>query len=117
MVSGPPYDTLRHAITGPSPHSLRNKGVAYSEAPLTPDGRLDFDAIGRLVTPKTRILFLQRSKGYMWRPGLGAEAVEALAAWRDRHVPGAIVMVDNCYGEFVEERVRVPRAWTWPWVR
>jgi len=104
MVSGPPYDTLRHAITGPSPHSLRNKGVAYSEAPLTPDGRLDFDAIGRLVIPKTRILFLQRSKGYMWRPGLGAEAVEALAAWRDRHAPGAIVMVDNCYGEFVEER-------------
>lgn len=102
-VSGPPYDTLRNAIVGPSPHSLRSKGVGYAEAPLTPDGRLDFEAVERVVTPRTRVLFLQRSKGYMWRPGLGVADVRALVAWRDRHAPHAIVMVDNCYGEFVEE--------------
>ena len=45
---------------------------------------------------------MQRSKGYMWRPGLGAEAIRALAAWRDEKAPWAIVMIDNCYGEFVE---------------
>lgn len=101
-VSGPPYDTLRHAIVGSSPHSLRSKGVAYSEAPLAADGRLDFDALERALTPRTRILFLQRSKGYTWRRGLGEADVKALAAWRDAHAPGAIIMVDNCYGEFVE---------------
>lgn len=101
-VSGPPYDTLRNAIVGDSVHSLRNKGVTYSEAPLGPDGELDFDAIAQAVTPKTRILFLQRSKGYMWRKGLGHEAILQLVNWRKKHAPQAIVMVDNCYGEFVE---------------
>ena len=102
-VSGSPYDTLRNAIVGSSPHSLRSKGVAYSEAPLTADGKLDFDALTEALTPRTRVLFLQRSKGYMWRRGLGADDVRALVAWRDRHAPGCVIMVDNCYGEFVED--------------
>lgn len=101
-VSGPPYDTLRNAITGGSAHSLRRKGVTYSEVPLTSEGELDFAGLQQALTPNTRILFLQRSKGYMWRPGLGAEAIRALAAWRDEKAPWAIVMIDNCYGEFVE---------------
>lgn len=101
-VSGPPYDTLRNAIVGDSSHSLRNKGVAFSEVPLVNGGELDFAGIEKALTPTTRILFLQRSKGYTWRPGLGAEAIRALVAWRDQKAPQAIVMIDNCYGEFVE---------------
>ena len=101
-VSGPPYDTLRNAIVGDSVHSLRNKGVAFSEVPLGPEGELDFAQIERVLTPRTRILFLQRSKGYTWRKGLGHDAVRALSDWRKENAPQAIVMVDNCYGEFVE---------------
>ena len=83
-VSGPPYDTLRNAIVGDSVHSLRNKGVAFSEVPLGPEGELDFAQIERVLTPRTRILFLQRSKGYTWRKGLGHDAVRALSDWRKR---------------------------------
>lgn len=101
-VAGAPYDTLRQAISGASRQSLVAKGVVYREVPLR-DGRIDFDALSRAVGPKTRLLFLQRSRGYAWRPALGVSDVEELAHWRDRRAPGALIMVDNCYGEFVED--------------
>lgn len=100
-VAGPPYDTLRQAITGRSRQSLLSRGVGYREVPMRA-GRIDFDALRAATGPRTRLLFLQRSRGYAWRPALGVDAVEELVAWRDRHLPQALVMVDNCYGEFVE---------------
>lgn len=100
-VAGPPYDTLRQAIVGGSRQSLVARGVRYCEIPLS-EGRIDFDALEEATGPDTRLLFLQRSRGYAWRPALGVDAVAELVAWRDRHRPHALVMVDNCYGEFVE---------------
>lgn len=100
-IAGPPYDTLRQAIVGDSRQSLVARGVGYREIPLN-EGRIDFSALKEATGPNTRLLFLQRSRGYAWRPALGVDSVAELVAWRDRHLPHALVMVDNCYGEFVE---------------
>lgn len=101
-ASGPPYDTLRAAITAESTQSLISQGVAYTEVPLAASGGVDLDAVEDALQPKTRLLFVQRSKGYAWREALGIQEIEALCRWRDRHRPDVPILVDNCYGEFVE---------------
>lgn len=101
-ITGPPYDTLLNAIVGPSPGSLRAKGVEYIEIPLTPEGLVDLDLVERTLNDKTKLLLLQRSKGYVMRPAVGVAEIARVAAWRRRVAPDLILMVDNCYGEFVE---------------
>lgn len=103
-LTGAPYDTLRPVIgTVPgSRGSLADWGVTYGELPLLEDGHIDLGGIAGALTPQTKMVFLQRSRGYTWRPSLDvAELGRAIEQVR-KHAPQAVVMVDNCYGEMVE---------------
>ena len=102
-VSGKPYDTLEEVIgIRPSPCSLAEYGVSYRQIDLLPDGGFDLPAIRAAVTEKTKLVHIQRSKGYQTRPTLSVNQIgEAIAAVKAVK-PDAVVMVDNCYGEFVE---------------
>lgn len=103
---GRPYDTLADVIgmDGAPPGSLAALGVTYREVPERPGGDVPLDELVTAVGPRTRVLYLQRSRGYAWRRGLDLTTMErVISAVRERH-PGIIVLVDNCYGEFVEDR-------------
>ena len=102
-ISGKPYDTLEEVIgIRPSRGSLAEYGIRYRQAELKEDGSFDFDAIKAALRPETRIAAIQRSKGYLTRPSLSVEQIgEAIRFVKDLR-PDIIVMVDNCYGEFVD---------------
>lgn len=102
-ISGRPYDTLEEVIgIRPSRGSLAEYGVTYSEVSLLPDGTFDLDGIAKALQPKTRLVAIQRSKGYANRKTLSvAEIGRAIALVHEKR-PDICVMVDNCYGEFVE---------------
>lgn len=102
-ISGKPYDTLEEVIgIRPSRGSLAEYGVTYRQVDLKEDGSFDFDAIREALGPKTRLVEIQRSKGYLPRPSLAVEDIgEAVQFVKDLR-PDIIVMVDNCYGEFVD---------------
>ena len=102
-ISGKPYDTLEEVIgIRPSMGSLAEYGIRYRQAELKEDGSFDFDAIKAALRPETRIAAIQRSKGYLTRPSLSVEQIgEAIRFVKDLR-PDLIVMVDNCYGEFVD---------------
>ena len=101
-VSGKPYDTLEEVIgIRKSPCSLAEYGVTYRQVDLR-DGKLDLAAIEKAISPKTKLIHIQRSKGYDPRPTLSVKEIgEAIAVCR-RVKPDVVIMVDNCYGEFVE---------------
>ena len=102
-ASGGPYDTLEDVIgvRGCPPGSLREMGVSYAEVPMGADGRLDLAAIRAAMKPCTRVVAVQRSRGYSSRPSLMPEDVAPLSEMLKRDFPDAVLMVDNCYGEFV----------------
>ncbi len=102
-VSGRPYDTLEEVIgLRPSPCSLAEYGVTYSEVDLKEDGSFDLDGIRSAITDRTKLVAIQRSKGYKTRPTLSvAQIGEAIKTVKSVN-PNIICMVDNCYGEFVE---------------
>ena len=102
-ISGKPYDTLEEVIgIRPSRGSLAEYGIRYRQAELKEDGSFDFEAIKAALRPETRIAAIQRSKGYLTRPSLSVEQIgEAIRFVKDLR-PDLIVMVDNCYGEFVD---------------
>jgi len=103
-ANGAPYDTLRHAIQT-APHALVSRGLRYAEVSRASDGGTDLDALRAAVRERRPgLVFLQRSRGYAVRRSLAiADIADAVAAVRDAGT-GAIVLVDNCYGELVEER-------------
>ena len=102
---GRPYDTLEEVIgIRPSPCSLKEYGVSYRQVDLTPDGTFDYDAIRAAINEKTKLVTIQRSKGYQTRPSFSVEQIGELIAFVKSIKPSLICMVDNCYGEFVEER-------------
>ena len=96
-------DTLEDVIgvRGCPPGSLREMGVSYAEVPMGADGRLDLAAIRAAMKPCTRVVAVQRSRGYSSRPSLMPEDVAPLSEMLKRDFPDAVLMVDNCYGEFV----------------
>ena len=103
---GRPYDTLEEVIgIRPSPCSLAEYGVEYCETELLPNGEVDFDKIASDVAsnPKIKLATIQRSKGYKTRPTLSVETIGKIIALIKSINPEIICMVDNCYGEFVEE--------------
>ena len=102
-ISGKPYDTLEEVIgIRPSCGSLAEYGVTYAQVDLLEDGSFDYEGIEKALRPQTRLIEIQRSKGYQTRPTLSvAQIGEAIAFIKERR-PDVIVMVDNCYGEFVE---------------
>ncbi|QEY32744.1 aluminum resistance family protein [Synechococcus sp. RSCCF101] len=105
-LTGRPYDTLEEVIglRGSGQGSLAEFGVTYAEVPLAPDGRPDEGAIETALAEEPRLVLLQRSCGYSWRPCLSMEEIERLCERVHRRWPGCVCFVDNCYGEFVEER-------------
>ena len=100
---GAPYDTLEEVIgIRPSKCSLMEYGVTYAQADLKPDGSFDYDAIRSKINDRTKLITIQRSKGYATRPSFGVEQIGELIAFCKGIKPDVKVMVDNCYGEFVE---------------
>lgn len=105
-VTGKPYDTLERIIgideNLECPASLREYGITYKQADLKEDGSFDYEAIKSLITDRTRIVAIQRSKGYSTRPTLSVAAIGGCIGFVKKINPDIICMVDNCYGEFVE---------------
>ena len=100
---GGPYDTLEEVIgIRPSPCSLKEYGVSYRQVDLLPDGGFDYDGIRAAINEKTRLITIQRSKGYATRPSYSVEEIGKLIAFCKECKPDVLSMVDNCYGEFVE---------------
>ena len=102
-ASGAPSDTLEEVIgvKGCPAGSLREMGVSYAQVPMSGEGKLDLPAIRQAMRPETRVVAVQRSRGYSSRPSLMPEDVAPLADMLHRDFPNACLMVDNCYGEFV----------------
>ncbi len=100
---GLPYDTLQEVIgIRPSPCSLAEYGVTYAQADLKEDGSFDYDAIRAAINEKTKLITIQRSKGYAMRPTFSVQQIGELIAFCKNIKPDVICMVDNCYGEFVD---------------
>ena len=101
---GKPYDTLEEVIgIRPSKASLKEYGISYRQVDLLPDGSFDYDKIKENINEKTRLVTIQRSKGYQTRPTLSVKRIGELIAFIKGIKPDVICMVDNCYGEFVEK--------------
>ena len=100
---GKPYDTLEEVIgIRPSCGSLAEYGITYRQVDLKEDGSFDFEGIRQALNERTRLVTIQRSKGYATRPTLSVERIGELIAFIKSIRPDVICMVDNCYGEFVE---------------
>lgn len=101
---GKPYDTLEEVIgIRESKGSLAEYGVTYSQVDLLENGDFDFDGIKHAINEKTKLVTIQRSKGYATRPTLSVERIGQLISFIKEIKPDVICMVDNCYGEFVEK--------------
>ncbi len=102
-ASGKPYDTLEEVIgIRPSPGSLKEYGISYRQVDLYPDGNFDYEGIKNAIHENTKMVTVQRSKGYQTRPTLSAEKIGELIKFVKNIRPDILCMVDNCYGEFVE---------------
>lgn len=100
---GKPYDTLEEVIgIRPSKGSLAEYGISYRQVDLLPDGSFDYKNIQKAVSEKTKLVTIQRSKGYQTRPTLSVTRIGELISFIKAIKPDVICMVDNCYGEFVE---------------
>ena len=100
---GMPYDTLQEVIgIRESPCSLKEYGVSYRQVDLLADGTFDYEGIRKAVNEKTKLVTIQRSKGYATRPTFSVKQIGELIAFVKGLKPDVICMVDNCYGEFVE---------------
>ncbi len=101
---GRPYDTLEGVIghVREVKGSLKEHGVSFRQVDLLPDGTIDYDSIPNAINEKTKLVTIQRSKGYCFRPSLTVEEIKKLIAFVKNIKPDVICMVDNCYGEFVD---------------
>lgn len=104
FVQGEPYDTLGEmiGIRDGAQGSLKDLGVVYKQVDLTSGGDLDFSAVGQAISPRTKMVMLQRSAGYRWGAALGINKIREAVDFIKERKPDTVVFVDNCYGEFVE---------------
>ena len=104
-VTGTPYDTLKGVIGigGESSGSLREFGINYEQTELLENGRVDIETMKQRIKPDTKMVYIQRSRGYSLRPTLLAKDIKEIADTAHSLAPDCIVMLDNCYGEFVEK--------------
>ena len=104
-IAGKPYDTLEEVIgIRPSTGSLAEYGITYRQVDLLQDGSFDYDKIREAINEKTKLVTIQRSKGYQTRPSFSVDQIGEGIAFVKKIKPELICMVDNCYGEFVEEK-------------
>lgn len=104
-AAGTPYDTLERVIGIQRAYdgSLADWGVDYDQAELDDSGRVDMKAVERALRPQTRVVLVQRSRGYDWRPSLSLDVIGGICELVHEQCPNAVVLVDNCYGEFTCE--------------
>ncbi|MDO5375563.1 MAG: methionine gamma-lyase family protein [Staphylococcus rostri] len=104
-ITGSPYDTLLEVIgvNGSGIESLKEYGIGYREVPLN-NGAIDVDAVIEAISAETKVIAIQRSKGYDQRPSITIDEIENAIQQIKKVHPEVIVFVDNCYGEFVETR-------------
>jgi cystathionine beta-lyase family protein involved in aluminum resistance len=101
---GKPYDTLEKVIgIRPGTGSLAEYGIRYTQIDLTPKNGFDFESISQALQSRPKMITIQRSKGYAWRPTFTVRQIKELIDFIREHSPQSIILVDNCYGEFVEE--------------
>ncbi len=105
-ITGRPYDTLEEVIglRGEGQGSLRDFGVQYEELPLLDSGAVDEAALDAALETPRRLVLIQRSCGYSWRPSLSIDTIGRLCERIHARQPDCVCFVDNCYGELVEER-------------
>src|SRR5690625_4053690 len=105
-ITGSPYDTLEEVIgkRGNSAGSLLDYDITYNEVPLTEEGLVHFEGIEKAINEKTKVVGIQRSKGYDNRPSFTIEDIEEMVRFVKQINENIIIFVDNCYGEFVEEK-------------
>lgn len=103
-ITGKPYDTLEEivGIRGSGKGSLKEFHIGYNSVPLTKEGKVDFPAVKKAITAKTKMIGIQRSKGYDNRPSFTVKEIEEMIKFVKEIKPDVVVFVDNCYGEFVE---------------
>ena len=103
-ITGQPYDTLQTAIglSGNASNSLKKMGVRFDAIELLPDGKIDLEAIQSADASSVKVIFVQRSRGYAWREALNMNKLSEAFAFCKELFPNAVILVDNCYGEFVE---------------
>ncbi|MBQ1984926.1 MAG: methionine gamma-lyase family protein, partial [Clostridia bacterium] len=104
-VTGIPYDTLQGVIglTGDGIGSLKEHNINYEQVDLLPDGTPDYEAMAERITPAHKMVYIQRSRGYSLRPSLTVAQIGKIVQIAKKKAPKCIVMVDNCYGEYVEK--------------
>lgn len=104
-ITGKPYDTLEEivGIRGNGVGSLKEFGISYDSAALTNEGAINWDLVREKIKPNTKMIGIQRSKGYATRPSFTVEEISEMIAFVKEIKPDVVVFVDNCYGEFVEE--------------
>lgn len=104
-ITGSPYDTLLEVIgvNGNGIESLKEHGVRYKEVALK-DGMIDIETVLNTISKQTKVVAIQRSKGYGQRPSITVDEIENVISQIKQRYPNVIVFVDNCYGEFVERR-------------
>ncbi|MGV0028949.1 methionine gamma-lyase family protein [Phormidesmis priestleyi] len=105
-VAGAPYDTLEEVIglRGSGQGSLKEFGISYRQLELTPEGTIDWNRLQHAIDSNTRLVSIQRSCGYSWRPSLEIADIEKIVHIVKQQNPDTVCFVDNCYGEFVEDR-------------
>jgi cystathionine beta-lyase family protein involved in aluminum resistance len=105
-VVGAPYDTLEEVIglRGQGQGSLKEFGVSYRQLELTPEGTLDWRGLEHAIQENTRLVLIQRSCGYSWRQSLAIADIEKIVHLVKQQNPNIVCFVDNCYGEFIEDR-------------
>lgn len=105
-VTGTPYDTLEEVIgvRGQGQGSLLDFGISYRQLELTVQGKIDWEGLRSAITAKTRMVLIQRSCGYSWRLSLSIDEIEKIVNIVKKQNPNTICFVDNCYGEFIENR-------------
>nr|WP_243864488.1 methionine gamma-lyase family protein [Paenibacillus castaneae] len=103
-ITGRPYDTLHKVIgkPGDGTGSLQDFGIKYSEVPLQGDGSLNWERIEQAITPSTKVIGIQRSRGYDWRASFSVAEIELMVKRVKAIKQDVLVFVDNCYGEFTE---------------
>lgn len=105
-ITGEPYDTLASIVSGPEGKdtgSLRDFGITYRHIDLKEDGTVDFAAVREAVSDRTKMIAIQRSKGYSLRPSFTVAQIGEMVGEIRSIKPDAVIFTDNCYGEFVEE--------------
>lgn len=101
-LTGEPYATLATVMAQEGPGSFKNLGIQFQTIDLLTDGSFNLSALEDKISPKTKLIYLQKSRGYSLRAPISSKQIKPLATWLEHHGNPPIV-VDNCYGEFVED--------------